>query len=104
MFLWKINVLLENKVNYSQIIPIVRTLKLKKSLFFEFNAPTIQKDEFSIFQCNISALTLGMMWSRKVDLDAEIKGDNLVPPEMQKKLLDHLSRCVYVLLIVFSSK
>ena len=27
---------------------IVRTLKLKKGLFFEFNAPTIRKDEFSI--------------------------------------------------------
>ena len=29
-------------------ILIVRTLKLKKGLFFEFNAPTIRKDEFSI--------------------------------------------------------
>ena len=27
---------------------VVRTLKLKKDLFFEFNAPTIRKDEFSI--------------------------------------------------------
>ena len=27
---------------------IVRTLKLKKGLFFEFNVPAIRKDEFSI--------------------------------------------------------
>ena len=27
---------------------LVRTLKLKKGLFFEFIAPTIRKDEFSI--------------------------------------------------------
>ena len=27
---------------------IVRTLKFKKGLFFEFNAPTIRKDEYSI--------------------------------------------------------
>ena len=27
---------------------IVRTLKLKKGLFFEFNAPAIRKNEFSI--------------------------------------------------------
>ena len=43
------------------------------------------------------------MWFRKVDLDAEIKGDNLVPQKCYK-LLDHLSRCVYVLLIGLSSK
>ena len=85
-------------------LAIVRTLKLKKGLFFEFNAPTIRKDEFSILcKCNISTLTLGMMWFRKVDLDAEIKGDNLVPQKCLK-LLDHLSRCVYVLLIGFFSK
>ena len=29
-------------------IQIVRTLDLKKDLFFEFNAPTIRKDEFNI--------------------------------------------------------
>ena len=29
-------------------VVVVRTLKLKKGLFFEFNAPTIRKDEFSI--------------------------------------------------------
>ena len=28
---------------------VVRTLKLKKGLFFEFNAPVIRKDELSIF-------------------------------------------------------
>ena len=73
---------------------LVMTLKLKKGLFFEFNAPTIRKDEFSIlWKCNISTLTLGMMWFRKVDLDAEML-----------KLLDHLSRCVYVRLTGFSSK
>ena len=27
---------------------IVRTLKLKRGIFFEFNAPAMQKDEFSI--------------------------------------------------------
>ena len=31
-----------------EMAEIVRTLKLKKGLFFEFNAPTIRKDEFSI--------------------------------------------------------
>ena len=29
-------------------LSVVRTLKLKKGLFFEFNAPAIRKDEFSI--------------------------------------------------------
>ena len=34
--------------NCEVYIILVRTLKLKKGLFFEFNAPTIRKDEFSI--------------------------------------------------------
>ena len=29
-------------------VPVVRTLKWKKGLFFEFNAPAIRKDEFTI--------------------------------------------------------
>ena len=33
---------------HGRIHALVRTLKLKKGLFFEFNAPTIRKDEFSI--------------------------------------------------------
>ena len=50
---------------------VVRALKLKKGLFFDFNAPTIRKDELSILlKCNISISTSGMMWSRKMDLDA----------------------------------
>ena len=36
------------KTLITQLLFIVRTLKLKKGLFFEFNAPTIRKDEFSI--------------------------------------------------------
>ena len=35
-------------IEFPIVIPIVRTLKLKKGLFFEFNAPSIRKDEFSI--------------------------------------------------------
>ena len=39
-----------------------------------------RKDEFNILcKCDIPTLTLGMMWSRKVDPGAEINGDNLVP-------------------------
>ena len=34
--------------DYRFYLPLVRKLKLKKGLFFEFNAPTIRKDEFSI--------------------------------------------------------
>ena len=37
------------RIDFEIIIAfLVRTLKLKKGLFFEFNAPTIRKDEFSI--------------------------------------------------------
>ena len=37
-----------NEHTCSDIFLLVRTLKLKKGLFFEFNTPTIRKDEFSI--------------------------------------------------------
>ena len=38
-----------NKRPVSEVREVrVRTLKLKKGLFFEFNAPTIRKDEFLI--------------------------------------------------------
>ena len=43
-----------------------------------------------------------MVGCRKVDLDAEIKGDNLVPQKCKKKL-GYLSRCVNVLLIGFQA-
>ena len=38
------------------------------------------------------------MWFRKVDRDAEIKGDNVEMIE----LLERLSQCVYIVLVGFS--
>ena len=43
-----LNTVPTNKCAILQLSLIVRTLKLKKGLFFEFNAPAIRKDEFSI--------------------------------------------------------